>query len=113
MWAAVAWSAYLVIAFGVTPALFRRAHGRWPFVTSVPPCDRYALVEQVYACALMAYTIWLWLDPPATPGRWWLIAGALCWSCGVALIAWSVRTLGPHWRIGQDERDAGVAYVHV
>ncbi|MEM1330516.1 MAG: hypothetical protein AAGG07_08145 [Planctomycetota bacterium] len=107
MTAAWTWSAYLVLAFGVAPLLFRIRFRRWPFVP--PRLDEYSIVEVIYATLLGVYTAWLWLDPAPVPVR--PPFGWLFYSAGAGLVLLSSWSMGKSWRIGQDASDPDVEHV--
>ena len=107
--ARVTWSSYLLFAFGVMPLVFYLRFGRSPVVFPARFRDRYYVFEYLYALLVLAFTIAL-LGSPSVPARGAWIGLAL-FLLGMTLQCWSVLSLGPHWRIGQDASDASCTFV--
>ena len=107
--ARVTWLSYLVFAFGVMPLAFYVRFGRSPVVFPVQPRNWYDVFEYLYGLLLVVFTTALLGYPsPSARGAW---IGFALLLLGVALQWWSVHSLGPHWRIGQDTSDASCAFV--
>jgi protein-S-isoprenylcysteine O-methyltransferase Ste14 len=109
----ITWLAYATVSYLAWPAWFRWRYGRSAFAGHFPPATRYEWVDLGLAACLLAYSAWIALGPPASPmfdgrGLW---IGLGVFAAGAALRAWAVVTLGPNWRIGQDENDPDAAYV--
>lgn len=109
----ITWLAYATVSYLAWPVWFHRRYGRSAFAGRFPPTNRYGWVDLGLAACLLGYSAWIALGPPASPmfdgrGLW---IGLGVFAAGAALRAWAVVTLGPNWRIGQDEDDPDAAYV--
>jgi len=105
MIAQIAWVAYLALGFLITPLVFRARFSKWPFAYAFPPRDAYTLVDILYAVALGAYTVLLFLPPAPNPVS--LTAGVAIVALGYALQAWAVAAMGTSFRFGQRRDEMG------
>ena len=109
MLARITWLMFALSALVVAPGVFYLRFRRWPILSSFPPRNVYSLVNFLYGIAQAAYTALLLLGtepkPFSTAGGLIVLAG------GSTLALWAVLTMGPNWRMGQDEMDQSVCYV--
>jgi protein-S-isoprenylcysteine O-methyltransferase Ste14 len=109
MTARVFWALYLVLAFGIAPAIFRLRFGRWPFAYPLRRADSYLWIDFAYGAATIAFTACLFLAEPVE--GWSPIAGLVLGVLAVLLGGWAIIAIGPSWRIGQDRAEIGIARV--
>lgn len=117
-WTLYAGGLYLLWSVG-----FRVRYGRWPMAYSMPPRDAYTWIDMGLSAAMWGYFAWCvalawpiisqWTrsGAPAAPIRPGVWMGLAVVSLGAALRIWTLITLGPNWRMGQDERDTAHAFV--
>jgi protein-S-isoprenylcysteine O-methyltransferase Ste14 len=116
------WCAHAGGLYVVAACVFRARYGRWPMAYSFPPRDAYSCIDMGLSLAMWSYFAWaawhaLTSAPPAppatpdphahpTPARTLLAAaGVAIVTVGWAYRLWTLRVLGPNWRMGQDESD--------
>lgn len=113
MAAQAAWLAYAGTFYILWAVGFRIRYRRWPVAYRLPPRTRheavYTLTDLGLNLSLISYTLWLLLGPP--PAGRFIAPGLILVGCGAALRLWTVLTLGPNWRMGQDEADAQAMFV--
>jgi protein-S-isoprenylcysteine O-methyltransferase Ste14 len=106
------WLFYALPAYVLWTLAFPLRYGFWPVAGRFPPRNRYAFVDFLLGLVLVAYSIWIVLGPRPDPARIISVPAGVCiYAAGVLLRWWAVFTLGPHWRIGHDERDARAEFV--
>lgn len=110
---ALTWLSYALVSYILWSIYFRLRYHHSPIANAFPPRTRYAAIDFALAICLITYSAWIALGPPPDPmwngaGTW---AGLAVFLIGAALRLWAILTLGPHWRIGQDERDTNTQYV--
>lgn len=124
MLAATLWLLYAIPAYVLGPIVFRLRYGFSPVKERFPPRTRYQWVDFGLGVALTLYSIWIAL-PALWPSAPWAAtlqpdepahnlltnAGVALWAAGCLLRIWTVTTLGPNWRIGQDDRDDRAQFV--
>lgn len=106
------WLVYAVTAYIGWTVYHRVRYGRWPVAERFPPRRVYEWMDFGLGVCLAAYSAWIVLVPPGPgvrPISVW--AGAAVWAMGFGLRVWAVVTLGPHWRMGQDESDTTTEFV--
>jgi protein-S-isoprenylcysteine O-methyltransferase Ste14 len=109
---AVLWCLYAAPAYLLAPLFFRLRYGFSPVKESFPPRTVYQWMDALLGVTLVAYSAWLLFGSPHDPARALSITGGVaCWTAGCVLRAWTVYTLGPSWRIGQDDRDDRAVFV--
>lgn len=109
---AALWLAYALPAYVLWTLIFPIRYGFWPFAGRFPPANAYESTDAALCLSCVAYTAWIVLGPTPDPAR--IIsapAGVGFWSLGVLLRWWAIFTLGPHWRIGQDDADPRAEFV--
>ena len=109
---AVFWLIYAVPAYVLWTLAFPLRYGFWPVAGRFPPRNLYASVDLLLGLVLIGYSVWIVFGPLPDPARVISARAGICiWSAGVLLRGWAVFTLGPHWRIGQDESDTRAEFV--
>lgn len=106
---AATWLTYAVTAYVLWTVYHRVRYGRSPVVQRFPPRRLYEWMDFGLGVCLVAYSAWIVLGPGTRPISVW--GGAAVWMAGFALRVWAVVTLGPHWRMGQDESDTTTEFV--
>lgn len=107
---AMTWLAYAVPAYVLYTVVFRVLYGKSAVAEQFPPRNLYGWVDFALAACLIGYSVWVVFGAhTAEPLSVW--AGVSVWGMGCLLRIWAVWTLGPHWRIGQDESDGTTEYV--
>ena len=106
---AITWLTFAITAYVLWPVVHRLRYGRSPIAERFPPRDLYGWIDFALGVCLVAYSVWIVFGPPPRPVS--MTAGVMVWAAGFALRMWTVLTLGPNWRIGQDETDTSVEYV--
>lgn len=122
MLALVTWTLYAGGLYVLWSAGFRAVYGRWPMAYSMPPRDRYTWIDMGLSAAMWAYFAWCvwtgWAEvrelaqrgvAPVLGHREW--AGVCAVGVGSALRIWTLVTLGPNWRMGQDASDGAHEFV--
>ena len=109
MFARIAWISFVLSALVLVPSTFYLRYKRWPLLSSFPPRDSYMFVNCLYGIAQAVYTAWLLLGTEPQPVS--TTAGLVVFASGSALALWAVITMGPNWRMGQDENDQRVRFV--
>lgn len=107
---ALTWLAYAVPAYVLYTVVFRIRYGKSAVAERFPPRNLYGWVDFALAACLIGYSLWIVFGAHAAEPVS-VAAGACFWGAGCLLRIWAVWTLGPHWRIGQDERDETTEYV--
>jgi protein-S-isoprenylcysteine O-methyltransferase Ste14 len=106
------WLVYAVPAYVLWTLVFPLRYGFWPVAGRFPPRNLYAWVDFILGLTLIGYSAWVVLGPAPDPARVISVPAGICfWAAGVILRWWAVATLGPHWRIGQDESDTRAEFV--
>lgn len=112
-----AWCAHAGGLYVVAACVFRAKWHRWPMAYSFPPRDAYSCIDMGLSLAMWSYFAWAaWHamtsatpahpDPDPDPVRTLLAAaGVAIVTLGWAYRLWTLRVLGPNWRMGQDEAD--------
>lgn len=123
MLALITWTFYAGGLYVLWGAAFRIAHGRWPMAYTFPPRDRYTWIDMGLSAAMWAYFAWcVWQVWPqvqtvATGGRVIVrtdladLGGLVLVAIGSGLRIWTLVTLGPNWRMGQDAADTKHEFV--
>lgn len=123
MLALITWTFYAGGLYVLWSAGFRIAYGRWPMAYSFPPRDRYTWIDMGLSAAMWGYFAWCvwhnWHDvrTVATGGRVLVstnvfdLYGLLLIAIGSALRIWTLISLGPNWRMGQDPSDSKHEFV--
>lgn len=107
---ALTWLVYAVPAYVLYTAVFRLRFGRSAVAERFPPRNLYGWVDFGLGACLVAYSVWIVFGAhDAAPVS--VVAGVSFWAMGCLLRVWAVWALGPHWRIGQDERDETTEHV--
>lgn len=107
---AITWLVYAVPAYILYAAVFRVRYGKSAVAEQFPPRNLYGWVDFALGACLVGYSVWI-VFGAHTASAISLPAGLAIWAAGCLLRIWAVWTLGPHWRIGQDERDTTTEYV--
>lgn len=113
----ITWLTYAGTGYVLYTLLFRVRYGFSPWVAPVWPRNAYHLADCFLACVLLGYSAWLvvpWLRAGMPAAVEWSAAswiGLGIWACGCLLRISAVWSLGPHWRIGQDETDTKHTFV--
>lgn len=107
---AITWLVYALPAYILYPVVFRVRYGKSAVAERFPPRNLYGWVDFALGACLVAYSVWIVFGAHAAAPIS-LAAGLAVWFVGCLLRIWAVWTLGPHWRIGQDERDTTTEYV--
>lgn len=111
--AIITWLMYAGTFYVAWTIGFRLRYGRWPVAYRLPPRNRahavYMAADLALNLSLIGYTLWLLLGPSPQPLA--PIAGATLVVTGGLLRLWTVITLGPNWRMGQDEDDQQASYI--
>ena len=108
------WLSYAFTAFVLVPAIFRLQHGRWPYSYPVTRPDRYLVIDFAYGAATAGFTLYLiasFATGMSLPTSEVQAAGVAAGVLAVAIIAWSILSLGSSWRIGQDVHAGDVSKV--
>jgi protein-S-isoprenylcysteine O-methyltransferase Ste14 len=108
--AAITWLVYAVPAYLLYTVVFRIRYGKSAVAEQFPPRNLYGWIDFALAGCLIGYSVWV-VFGAATAEPVSILAGLCFWSAGCLLRIWAVWTLGPHWRIGQDESDGTTEYV--
>ncbi len=107
---AITWLMYAVPAYVLYTVVFRVRYGKSAVAERFPPRNLYGWIDFALGACLIGYSVWIVFGAAgADPVSVW--AGLCFWSMGCLLRVWAVWTLGPHWRIGQDEQDTTTEYV--
>jgi protein-S-isoprenylcysteine O-methyltransferase Ste14 len=106
---AATWLAFALTAYALWTLVHRLRYGHSPVAERFPPRNLYGWIDFALGAGIVAYSAWIVLGPEPQPIS--VPLGVLLWGAGFALRMWAVLTLGPNWRIGQDERDHNVEYV--
>lgn len=122
MLALLTWTLYAGGLYVLWSVGFRACYGRWPMAYSMPPKDRYTWIDMGLSASMWAYFGWsVWVGwaslhefvqhgtGPVLSHREWAGLGAV--GVGGALRVWSLVTLGPNWRMGQDASDTKHEFV--
>ncbi len=126
MLALLTWTLYAGGLYVLWSAGFRVAYGRWPMAYAMPPRDRYTWIDMGLSAAMWAYFAWsMWVGWAGL--RAWVeggtggpalaalshreLAGLAAVGVGSGLRIWTLVTLGPNWRMGQDAGDATHEFV--
>jgi protein-S-isoprenylcysteine O-methyltransferase Ste14 len=113
--ALVFWSTYLLLAFVITPAIFRWRFGRWPFAYPLHRPDTYLIIDFVYGATTIGFTVCLFITTDRSPRTdgFTIVEGSgfLLGTLAVALILIAIASLGESWRIGQDREATDVRKV--
>lgn len=103
---ALLWLLYAVPAYLLWPIVFRLHYKRSAIAEAFPPRNLYDLIDFALGACLVAYSCWIVLGPrPDHAAAISVPTGVAVWAAGCSLRIWAVWTLGPHWRIGLDEKD--------
>ena len=109
---AVLWLIYAVPAYVLWPVAFRLRYKRTAIAEAFPPRNLYDWFDFALGLSLLSYSAWIVLGPrPDRAAAVSLPGGIAVWASGCLLRIWAVYTLGPHWRIGQDEKDTTTVHV--
>jgi protein-S-isoprenylcysteine O-methyltransferase Ste14 len=107
------WLIYAGVFYIAWTLGFRWRYGRWPLAYRLRPRGiseaMYSLNDLGLNISLVAYTAWLLLG--STPESKSTFAGVTLVVIGAGLRLWTVLTLGPNWRMGQDDVDQSVHYI--
>ncbi len=107
---ALTWLVYAVPAYLLYPVFFRMRYGKSAVAEHFPPRNLYGWVDFGLGACLVGYSVWVVFGAAgAEPIS--RSAGVGAWCAGCLLRIWAVWTLGPHWRIGQDEGDETTEHV--
>ncbi len=113
MTAKIAWVLYAGGFYILWAVGFRVRYRRWPVAYRVRGADAaarmYVLTDLGLNLSLTAYTVWLLLGAEPRPVS--VAAGLGVVGVGFVLRLWAVLTLGPNWRMGQDEQDPDAQFV--
>ncbi|MBX3405214.1 MAG: hypothetical protein KF869_00510 [Phycisphaeraceae bacterium] len=107
---AITWLVYAVPAYLLYAAVFQVRYGKSAVAEQFPPRNLYGWVDFALGACLITYSVWIVFGAHAAAPIS-TAAGLAAWGAGCLLRIWAVWTLGPHWRIGQDERDTTTEYV--
>jgi protein-S-isoprenylcysteine O-methyltransferase Ste14 len=113
MTAQAAWLLYAGTFYIAWTIGFRIRYRRWPLAYRLQPRGMqqalYTLNDLGLNLSLVAYTVWLFLGAGPEPSS--LSAGLTLVVVGALLRLWTVATLGPNWRMGQDDADLDARYI--
>lgn len=107
---AITWLVYAVPAYLLYAAVFQVRYGKSAVAEHFPPRNLYGWVDFALGACLVSYSVWIVFGTHAAAPIS-IPAGLAVWAAGCMLRIWAVWTLGPHWRIGQDEGDSTTEYV--